>query len=98
MIGSGAVSVDGPITGTWAYTLRNIDAEGHHWIRLDLSARATGQHVATDEWRRFHASQELRRAVAAIVAPGTTIIVTPDSLVPGGEPIDVLEGEPAQKD
>ena len=38
-IGSGAVSVDGPVTGTWAYTLRNVDAQGSHWMRLDLSAR-----------------------------------------------------------
>lgn len=97
MIGSGPVSVEGPVTGTWAYTLRNADAQGQQWIRLDLSAPATGKRVAMEEWRRFHAPEELRRAVAGIVAPGTTIIVTPDSLEAGGEPVGVLEAEAPPK-
>lgn len=90
-IGSGAVSVDGPVTGTWAYTLRNVDAQGSHWMRLDLSASAKGQQVSPQEWRRFHASDELRRSVAGVVTPGTTIVVTPDSLQAGNEPIDVIQ-------
>ena len=92
-IGSGPVSIEGRVTGTWAYTLRSVDAEGQHWMRLDLSAPGTGQPIAADEWRRYTAPVELRRAVAAIVAPGTTIIVTPDSLRAGSEPVSVLEGD-----
>jgi len=33
VIGSASVSVKGSVTGTWAYSLRSIDAAGHHWIR-----------------------------------------------------------------
>lgn len=98
VIGSGAVLVEGPVTGTWAYTLRNVDEQGPHWIRLDLSAPARGQHVAEEEWRRFHAPEELRRAVAAIIVPGTTILVTADSLQAEAEPVDVVEGETAPGD
>ena len=91
-------SVDGPVTGTWAYSLRNVDAQGPHWMRLDLSSFSQrDSQFPRDEWRRFHASDELRRAVAGIVAPGTTIVVTPDSLRAGGEPVDVIE-EDSSKD
>jgi hypothetical protein len=76
--------------------LRNPDGQGQQWIRLDLSAPANGERVAMEEWRRFHAPEELRRAVAGVVAPGTTIIVTPDSLEAGGEPVGVLEAEAPQ--
>jgi len=94
MIGSGPVSVSGPVTATWAYTLRDIDASGQHWIRVELSSKSTDvQQVPAQEWQRFNAPEALRRAVAAIVAPGTTVIVTPDSVRPGGEPIDILDGE-----
>ena len=95
IIGSGPVSVSGPVMATWAYTLRDTDAAGQHWIRLELSSKSTDdQQVPAQEWQRFHAPEALRRAVAAIVAPGTTIIVTPDSVQPGGKPIDILEEEP----
>lgn len=97
-IGSGSVTVEGPVTGTWAYTLRNVDKQGQHWMRLDLSASAAGRHVAREEWRRFRAPEELRRAVAAIIVPGTTILVTPDSLRAEGEPVDVIEEDAAPSD
>jgi hypothetical protein len=94
VIGSGPVSVDGPVNGTWAYTLRAVDANGHHWIRLQLSpASKDGEIVAPQEWQRFHASEPFRRAVAAIVEPGTTIVVTPDTLNAGTPPLKLMEQE-----
>lgn len=94
IIGSGPVSVEGPVTGSWAYTLRSLDASGQHWMRLDLSPKSDAdRQVPAAEWQRFHAPEAFRRAVAAIVAPGTTVIVTPDSVQPGGEPIDLIEDE-----
>lgn len=95
-IGSGSVSVSGPVIGTWAYTLRDLDAEGQHWLRLDLTGSAKEQPVRDEEWRRFQAPEELRRAVAGIVAPETTIVVTTDSLQAGSDPVDILEEEPTK--
>jgi hypothetical protein len=95
-IGAASVSVDGPITGTWAYTLRGVDRAGQHWLRVQLSGEATGeQNVPREEWRRFHSSDEFKKAVAAIVQPGMTIVVTPDSLRPGAPPapVTVIEGD-----
>ena len=92
IIGSGPVTVDGPVQGSWAYTLRNVDAQGQHWMRLQLSPDSNGdRQVAAQEWQRFHAPESFRRAVAAIVAPGTTIVVTPDSLQAGSGPVKIIE-------
>lgn len=95
-IGSAPVTVEGPVTGPWAYALRQIDAAGQHWLRLQLSEEPAGnQSVLPEEWRRFHAPESFRRAIAQIVRPGTTIVVTPDSLSSGdsGAAVTVIEGE-----
>jgi hypothetical protein len=94
VIGSAPVMVDGPVSGSWAYTLQSVDAAGQHWTRLELSGpAAAGRQVPAQEWQRFHAPEAFRRAVAAIIAPGTSVIVTPDSVKPGGEPISIIEEE-----
>lgn len=100
-IGSGPVTVDGPVSGTWAYALRNIDASGQRWIRVDLGGAATDRNdpqVPAAEWQRFHAPESFRRAIAAIVQPGTTIVVTSDSLQGGAvaQPLTLIEGAPAR--
>jgi hypothetical protein len=83
-IGSAAVTVDGPVEGTWAYSLRGMDSSGQHWIRVQLmSGAASGQVVSHDEWQRFHAPEAFKRAVAGIVRPGTTVVITSDSLTSG---------------
>lgn len=84
------------MTGTWAYALHRIDRDGQHWLRVQLSDEgAAGQRVPVEEWKRYQAPEEFRRAVASIVQPGMTIVVTPDSLQPGAlvAPATVLEGE-----
>lgn len=94
VIGSAPVTIDGPVTNTWAYTLRSVDAQGQHWIRMSLSSNgAPGDRVPREEWGRYHAPEEFKRAVATIIGPGTTVIVTSDSLSPtnGLPPMTVLE-------
>lgn len=97
VIGSSPVSVAGSVTGTWAYALRSVDAQGRqHWIRLPLSQEAApGQRVSQEEWSRFQAPEQFRRVIAQAVEPGTTIVVTADSLASGdaGVPVTVLEDE-----
>lgn len=94
VIGSGPVAVDGTVRGTWAYLMRGSDSQGQVWIRLLLSS-ASGPHqrVSAEEWKRFRAPDAFRRAVAAIVAPGTTVVVTSDSLQAGGPPVDLIDAE-----
>jgi len=94
IIGSGPVVIEGSVTGTWAYTLRDVGPSGQTWMRLDLGpSSGAEQPVPTQEWQRFHAPEGFRRAVAALVTPGTTVIVSPDSVQPGGQPIDIIQEE-----
>jgi hypothetical protein len=98
-IGSGPVAVDGPISGSWAYALRSIDSTGQHWIRVPLSAQGgDDSRVPREEWQRFNAPASFRRAIAGIVEPGTTVVVTPDSLKEGatGTGLTVIEAEPTE--
>lgn len=92
VIGSAPVIVQGPVTGTWAYALRSIDKDGQHWVRLQLSgAAAPNDQVPQGEWQRFVAPDAFKKAVAAIIEPGMTIVVTPDSLRTAAAPVAVLE-------
>lgn len=94
LIGSAPVTMDGRVAGTWAYALRNIDSKGQHWVRLTLSVKpATSDEVAPSEWSRFHAAEDFRRAVASVIVPGTTVIVTSDSVAENSvRRMTVLEG------
>jgi hypothetical protein len=92
VIGSGPVTVTGAVNGTWAYALRSIDKDGQHWVRLRLSGTpGPDQQVSPAEWQRFVAPDTLKKAVAGIVSPGMTIVVTADSLRTAAAPVMVLE-------
>jgi hypothetical protein len=96
VIGSASVEVVAPVAGTWAYALRSVDAQGQHWMRIDLSPDAVSDvNVPPGEWRRFKAPAEFRSAVARIVEPGTTVVVTADSLKSGGaaQPLTVIDDD-----
>lgn len=99
VIGSAPVSIDGPVSGTWAYALRNVDAQGQHWLRIEVGSKDSGAEVAREEWRRFRAPDAFRRSVAAIVAPGTTVVVTADSLLGSatGSAATVLDNTPPRE-
>lgn len=92
VIGSAPVTIKGPVSGTWAYALRAIDASGQHWVRVDLSrGAASNAAVPREEWQRFTAPERFKADVAGIVEPGMTIVVTPDSLQSTAAPATVLE-------
>jgi hypothetical protein len=93
VIGAGPVTVEGKVAGTFAYAFRNQDSAGRHWIQLKLGG-GENQAVQPDEWKRFRSPEQFRRLVAGIVVPGTTVVVTADSLKQGetGTALTVLEG------
>lgn len=95
VIGTASVTVDGEVTSTWAYALRSVDADGQHWVRMNLSRAPDQEQVPHSEWGRFHAPDAFKQAVAAIIGPGTTVIVTSDSvLAAAGRKMTVIEAEP----
>lgn len=96
IIGSARVEVEGPVAGTWAYALRSGAAGHREWIRLDLSKDGADKGpVPREEWARFDAPEAFKREVAAILVPGSTIIVTSDSLRAGSPatPLTVIEAD-----
>ena len=85
-IGSSDVSIDGPVTVTEAFTLRAIDESGLHWLRLPLPGQPLlpAGEMTADEHARAHLPEALRRDVAAVLAPGTTLPITRDTLPTSG--------------
>lgn len=90
VIGRSAVAIDGLITQTSAYVM---GANRQSWVRIGLP----GQDGAASESLRgrIHASDRVRQQVEAILKPGTTVVVTPDSLTASeaGRPMTVIENE-----
>jgi hypothetical protein len=95
IIGSAPVGVEGPVNGTLAYALKSIDAKGQNWVRVALGGDKSSEPISTAEFQRFKADPVFRRAVAAIVEPGATVVVTADSLKDGGvaQPLTLIEAE-----
>lgn len=82
IIGNAPASVDGPLERTSAFIL-HADAEGHRtWLRIGLP----GQGGQPDEQLqgRIHVAPAFREAVQSVLEPGTTVVITSDSLNPAG--------------
>jgi len=91
-IGSAAVRLEVPVAGTTALVLRVAGDGTRQWLAVSASDAATP--VPPDYWRGFHADPGFVGAVAAVIQPGTTIVVTADALsgVRSGEAGTLLEG------
>jgi hypothetical protein len=83
-IGSSRIVVNAPITRTAAFTLQSIDASGEHWLRLPISGSpATGELSAQDK-QRVDIPDGFRKAVTGALLPGTTLLVTRETLASAG--------------
>jgi hypothetical protein len=85
-IGSGAIAIDGRVTATEAFTLNAVDADGVHWLRLPLPGQITGTpaEMTPGERARGHFPKALRANILGILAPGTTLLITRDSIKSSG--------------
>ena len=85
-IGSSQIVIDGPVTETTAFTMRTADATGFHWLRLPLPGipPATAPEMTSQERARGHLPEAFRAALAAALQPGTTLLVTRESLKSSG--------------
>ncbi len=81
-IGSSAIRIDGPVTQTEAFSLRAVDDAGFHWLRLSLPGHdATAPPELTPQERaRAHLPEGFRSQLAAALLPGTTLLVTRDTI------------------
>ncbi|WP_447954382.1 L,D-transpeptidase [Sphingopyxis chilensis] len=92
-IGSAPVSINGAPAGTSVYLLRAIDPAGFHWLRVPLDGEVADTNV--EEHGQLSLAEDFRRSLASIVTPGTTVLVTPDTLRSGnaGQQMTVISGE-----
>ncbi|MGZ8287206.1 MAG: L,D-transpeptidase [Allosphingosinicella sp.] len=92
VIGSAPVTIDGQIDRTSAFVMQKDGAAGKTWLRVPLPGQTAA--VATELRGRVHVEDSFRQAVEAVLRPGTTVLVTPDSLRAGsaGQSVTVVEG------
>lgn len=85
-IGSAPIRIAGAVTGTTAYTLGAIEGETYKWMKLPMPGETLPGpvEVTPDERARLTIPEEMIRATAGVVVPGTTVVVTPDTLRSGG--------------
>lgn len=97
-IGRTPITIDGPVENTAAYTLRSIEGEEFHWLQLPLPGQtvADNRELLPEERKRLHVPEAFRSRLAAILTPGTTVVLTNDSLrsSSSGEKVTVMEGGP----
>lgn len=93
IIGRAPVTIDGQLTRTSVFMLQSVSPE-RRWLRVPLPGQSP-ESASDGELRgRIHVAEPFRTAVDAILVPGTTVVVTQDSLRRSsvGRPLTVIEG------
>lgn len=95
LIGETPVAVKRPVADTEAYTLSAIDVGGLHWTRIGLFGDERSGEVSAEDRARLSLPEEFRRSLRTILRPGTTVLLTADSLQSGstGSRLTVITGE-----
>jgi len=85
-IGSAPVRIAGAVTGTTAYTLGAIEDGKYKWMKLPMPGEtlAGPVEVTPDERARLTVPEDIQKAMVGVAVPGTTVVVTPDTLRSGG--------------
>jgi hypothetical protein len=86
VIGSSSIIIDGGVTETTAFTLQSVDGAGFHWLRLSLPGqlKAEPSQLTSAERARGHLPAAFRAALVGVLQPGTTLLVTRDTLKSSG--------------
>ena len=95
-IGASPFRLDAEVNGTVAYTLVAADPAGPRWIQVALPGQILASRpVAQDDRGRFTAPAAFRTALATVLRPGTTVVVTRDSLrqSESGDSLNILVGD-----
>lgn len=99
-IGAAAITIDGPVNATEAFTLTAITDDRLHWLRLSLPGQPPGEaaELTTSDRARLHMPQEFRQNLLGILEPGATLLVTRETLRSGGTgqalTVIVADGDP----
>ena len=83
-IGSSPIGLDAPVDQTAAFTLQSIDAAGEHWLRLSLPGDTRTGELSAEDRSKGHLPDGFRAALATVLTPGATLLVTRDTLASAG--------------
>lgn len=95
-IGSSSFRLDAELGATVAFTLVSLEPAGPNWVQVPLPGQGPASRpIARADRGRFSAPEGFRTALAGVIRPGTTVVVTRDSLKQGssGGTLDLLAGE-----
>jgi len=84
VIGAAPVTIDGAIARTSAFMLASAVGGERNWVRIALPGQESDSPPSQELRGRIHVAEAFRRSVEAILQPGTTVVVTGDSLRSGG--------------
>ncbi|MCE7795365.1 L,D-transpeptidase [Sphingobium sufflavum] len=84
-IGSSGIDIDGAVITTEAFTFAGLDGTRLRWLRLRLPGQANETtEMPVSERARGHMPEAFRLLLAGALVPGSTLLVTRDSLRSGG--------------
>ncbi len=94
-IGSSAIDLDAPVEETAAFTLQAIDDGGEHWLRLPLPGQTRTGELSDADRAKGRLPDGFRAALATVLTPGTTLLVTRETLASAGtgKPVTVIEAD-----
>ena len=95
VIGRAPVSISGEIWQTLAFVLSASEGSRRVWSQIGLMGQGPDPLVAADLRDRIAVAEPFRQSVVAILQPGTTVVITPDSLQQsiGAQVAPVVEAE-----
>ncbi len=68
------------LTEVYSLQRANADRDEFQWVRVPIAAEDSGGQVAPEERAKLVLNEDFRQKLASILTPGTTVVVTPDSL------------------
>lgn len=83
-IGSSPIVLDAPVERTAAFSLQSVDAEGEHWIRLPMPGDTAAGELSAADKAKGRLPDGFRQALAGALTPGTTLLVTRETLASAG--------------
>ncbi|MEZ0495746.1 L,D-transpeptidase [Sphingomonas sp. IW22] len=94
-IGSSAIALDAPIDHTAAFTLQSIDTQGEHWLRLPLPGETQSGELSGEDRAKGRLPEGFRAALATVLTPGATLLVTRETLASAstGTAVTIIEAE-----
>lgn len=92
-IGTAPARIDGEILQTSVYILQGSAADRGSWLRVALPGQSSSP--PPELTGRIHVGEDFRQLVTPILEPGTSVVITQDSLRQSRttRPVTVIEGE-----